>query len=299
MSKLTRRHFLRTSAATAAALAGLPNAMVAETQRPGRSATDWVTLGKSGLKVTRLGFGTGTNGGEVQRSLGQKEFTRLVRHAYERGIRFFDTSGNYDQMHEMLVKALEGVDRGTYAMQTKMEWPNDPNPWDDINRFRKELRTDYLDSFLLHAVSTGDWADKLKRQMDIISEAKQKQVIRAKGVSVHGLLPLRATSESGWADVSLLRVNHNGLFMDNLVEKWAGQADVNECVTNIRKIHRSGSGVIGMKLIGNGDFTDPAQRDASIKFVMGLDCVDAVVIGFKSPAEVDEVIDSMNKHLSA
>jgi len=298
MCKLTRRHFLQASAVTAA-FASMPNAVSQEAARAERAATDWVTLGRSGIKVTRLGLGTGTNGGEVQRSLGQTQFTRLVRHAYDRGIRFFDTADVYDQLHEMLAKALEGVDRDTYVIQTKVECTKDSDPWDDIGRFRKELKTEYFDSILIHAVGTEDWPGRFNRQMDILSEAKEKKAIRAKGVSVHGLLPLRATAGCEWVDVSLVRVNHNGAYMDNLVERWAAKGDVDECVANVRKIHNSGSGVIGMKLIANGDFTDSAQRDASIKFVMGLDCVDAVVIGFKTPAEIDEVIECMNRYLNA
>src|SRR5687768_11013391 len=74
-------------------------------------ATEWVTLGKSGVKVTRLAFGTGSNGGRVQRQLGQEEFTRLVRYAYDRGIRFFETAESYGQMHQMLGIALKGISR--------------------------------------------------------------------------------------------------------------------------------------------------------------------------------------------
>ncbi len=299
MSKLNRRDFLRSGVAAASIAAGVPAVWSAEPSQKKRAATDWVALGKSGVKVTRLGLGTGTNGGEVQRNLGQKEFTRLVRHAYERGVRFFDTADNYDQMHEMLVKALEGIDRDTYTIQTKMKWGNNRDPWTEIDRFRKELKTDYFDSFLLHCVSTDDWPDALKRQMDTLCEAKDKDAVRSMGASVHGTRGLDAMTKTTWPDVALLRVNHNGAHMDTVENKWGLVGDVEQCVTDIRKIHDNGTGVIGMKLIANGDFKDPAQREAAIKYVMQLDCVDAVVIGFKTTAEIDEAIENMNKYLSA
>jgi hypothetical protein len=106
-------------------------------------------------------------------------------------------------------------------------------------------------------------------------------------------------AQINWMDTALLRVNHNGTHMDNEQNKWSQPADVEECVNHIQTIHNKGTGVIGMKIIGNGDFTDPALRDASIKFVMGLDSVDAIVIGFKSTEEIDEAIERMNTHLNA
>lgn len=296
MSQITRRHFLQTGAAAVGALTGLS---AFSQEKALRSATDWVTLGKSGVKVTRIGIGTGSNGGRVQRELGQKAFTELVRHAYDRGIRLFDTADNYEGMHEMLAEALKGIDRDTYTIQTKMKIGGNPNPWESIDRFRKELNSDYFDSFLMHCATQSNWTEILQRQMDILAEAKEKQAIRSHGASVHGTLALKEMTSSNWMDVSLLRVNHNGTKMDNLEDDWNKNGNVEECVAQIRKIHDSGSGVIGMKIIGNGDFTDPEVRDASFKYVMNLDCVDAVIIGFKSPAEIDEAIERMNHHLNA
>jgi predicted aldo/keto reductase-like oxidoreductase len=296
MTNITRRHFLRSSAAAMGALTGVH--VFAQEQNAKRSATDWVTLNKSGVKVTRLGMGTGTNGGSVQRTLGQEKFTALVRHAYDRGVRFFDTADNY-QIHDMVAKALEGIDRETYAIQTKMNFHREPDAWKNIDRFRKELKTDYFDSFLLHCATSQNWTDELKRQMDTLHEAKDKGAIRSHGASVHGLLALDDMTTSNWMDVSLLRVNHNGTKMDNWEDDWNKKGDVEHVIKNIRKIHDSGSGVIGMKIVGNGDFTSFEERDKSVQFVMGLDCVDAIIVGFKSPEEIDEMIELMDKHLNS
>src|SRR5579863_487657 len=111
MIRSTRRDFLKTGVA-ATVLSGMGGAAMAQTAK--RSATDWVTLGKSKVKVTRLAFGTGTASGRVQRELGQPEFTRLVRYAYDRGIRFFETAESYHGMPEMLAIALQGLPRDSY-----------------------------------------------------------------------------------------------------------------------------------------------------------------------------------------
>ncbi|MBI1389601.1 MAG: aldo/keto reductase [bacterium] len=297
MSKLTRRAFIHQSAIALGAAAG-SRSFAAETVAR-RSAVDWVTLGKSGVKVTRLGMGTGTNSGAIQRELGQAGFTRLVRHAYDRGIRFFDTADNYDGMHEMLAEALKGVDRDTYVIQTKMKWHGDYVPQKEIDRFRKELNTDYFDSFLLHCTTSGKWTDELRPMMDGLEEAKAREAIRSHGASAHGLNPLADMHGCPWLDVALVRVNHDGTHMDGPTGEWTEAGRRDEALGHIRKIHAQGSGVIGMKLIGNGEFTDAERRDRSIKFVTQLDCVDAFIIGFKTTDEIDEAIERIDTHLNS
>ncbi|HOJ60880.1 MAG TPA: aldo/keto reductase [bacterium] len=298
MSTITRRDFLKHGAALTGVLAG-SRWVQAETAKVKRSATDWVPLGRSRMRVTRLGIGTGTNGGQVQRDMSQEAFTAMIRHAYDRGIRFFDTADNYREMHERLAAALKGIDRESYTIQTKMNWHRDQDVNQTIDRFRKELQTDYFDSFLLHCLMSSNWQEELKPIMDGLEEAKSKQWILTHGASCHGLNALRALPGVSWLDVALLRVNHDGTHMDGPKGDWAEPGLRDEAVAEIRKIHDSGTGVIGMKLIGNGDFAEKSRREESIKFVMGLDCVDAVIIGFKSPAEIDEAIELMDKYLNA
>ena len=255
-------------------------------------------LGKSGVKVTRLAFGTGTFGGKVQRELGQAEFTKLVRYAYDQGIRFFETAQNYAGMHDMLRIALNGIPRDSYRLMTKYRLQQTDSPEVVIDRYRKELNTDYFDVLLLHCVRTADWAEQFKPARDVFDEVKQKKIILAHGASCHGLLPLRAFPDQKWLDVSLNRVNFNGTKMDNLRDDGS-PGDVPEVTKHLAAIHGQGTGTIGMKIMGEGDFTTPEKRDASIKFVMNLGTVDAVTIGFKSPAEIDEAIGRINRHLNA
>jgi aryl-alcohol dehydrogenase-like predicted oxidoreductase len=262
-----------------------------------RSATDWVTLGNSGVKVTRLAFGTGTRGGTIQREIGQDGFTRLVRHAYDRGIRFFETADSYQGMPEMLAIALKGIPRDTYRLMTKMG-PRQPDPAASIDKLRTALGSDYIDIVLLHALRTAEWAQEREPTRDALSEAKQKKIVLAHGASVHGLVPLRTCLGAKWLDVALLRINHNGTLMDNL-RGDAETGDVPEVATHAREIHGQGIGVLGMKIMGEGRFTTPEERDASIKYIIGLGVVDATTIGYKSPAEIDEAIERINTHLNA
>jgi 1-deoxyxylulose-5-phosphate synthase len=293
-----RRNFLKSglAAAVAAGVAGAVPRRVGQ-----RSATEWVTLGKSGVKVTRLALGTGTYGGSVQRKLGQEEFTRVVRHAYDRGIRFFETADAYAGMPQMLAEALKGIPRDSYRLMTKYRLVDAgvADPLAVVDRFRKDLNTDYFDILLMHCVRSARWPEELKRLQDALSEAKSKQIIRAHGASVHGLLPLRAFPGNPWLDVALMRINHTGTRMDTLQSRDTNDlGNVEEVVAHARKIHAQGTGVLGMKLVGEGTFRTPEERDRSLRFVMGLGAVDAVTIGFKSTAEVDEAIERMNRVLN-
>ena len=299
MSELSRRDFLRGTLA-AGVVAGTPGWSRADAAAK-RSATDWVTLGNSGVKVTRLAFGTGTYGGRVQRELGQEQFTRLVRHAYDRGIRFFETADAYSEMHEMLANALRGVPRDSYRLMTKYRLREPEDPKTTIDRFRRELSSEYFDVLLLHCVRVPDWADQFKRLRDALSEAKHRKIILAHGASCHGLLPLRAfPASTEWLDVALLRINHDGTRMDTLRQVDSDDlGDVSEVVGHIKAIREKGTGVIGMKVMGEGQFRTPEQRDASMRFVTRLGAVDAITIGYKSEAEIDEAIERLDAHLNS
>jgi predicted aldo/keto reductase-like oxidoreductase len=299
MSRCTRRDFLRTAAG--AGILASTGGLALPAKAAKRSATDWVTLGNSGVKVTRLAFGTGTFGGKVQRELGQEEFTKLVRHAYDRGIRFFETAENYQGMHQMLGTALKGIPRDSYRLMTKYRLKNTDDPKVVIDRYRRELNSEYFDILLLHCVRTADWPEQFKPVRDQFSEAKEKKVILAHGASAHGLLPLRQfPANTNWLDVALLRVNHDGTRMDFLAPgDGPEKGDVREVTSHIKTVRGKGTGVIGMKLMGEGQFTTPEQRDASLKYVVKLGTVDAMTIGYKSPAEIDEAIERINTHLNS
>ena len=297
MSHSSRRDFLKQTIA-AGVLAGVaPKILPAIPAK--RTAIDWVPLGNSGVKVTRLAFGTGTHGGRVQRELGQEQFTKLVRYAYEHGIRFFETAESYQGMPQMLSIALKGLPRDSYRLMTKMRSANANDLPTAVDRLRAQLGTEYIDITLLHCVRTKGWAEEFKPIRDTFSEAKAKKQILAHGASCHGTLPLSDFPGNKWLDVALLRVNHDGTKMDTLRGDDREPGDVPKITATISQVHGQGTGVIGMKTMGEGRFITPEQRDSSIKFVMGLGTVDAITIGYKSTDEIDEAIERINTHLNA
>jgi aryl-alcohol dehydrogenase-like predicted oxidoreductase len=295
MGYVTRRDFLRAGLG-AAALAGASRSLSAFA--PQRSATDWVTLGNSGVKVTRLALGTGTYGGRVQRELGQEAFTSLVRHAYDRGIRFFETAEGYSGMPEMLGIALKGLPRDSYRLMTKFSMRGDLQA--KFDRARTALNTDYFDILLMHCMRSPTWADDGKAMRDGLSEAKSKKMLMAHGASCHGLQALGSLPGDKWLDVALMRMNHKGVRMDTPnMNDTDDLGDVPRVVAQAKKIRAQGTGILSMKLVGEGQFTNADDREAALKFVIGQGLADAVTIGYKSPAEIDEAIDRVDRTLNA
>src|SRR5690242_7007966 len=187
MSHCSRRDFLKTGL-VAGTLAATGKLSVGATQQ---TATDWVTLGKSGVKVTRLAFGTGTASGRVQRELGQDQFNRLVRYAYDKGIRFFETAESYGEMHKMLGIALKGIPRDSYRLMSKVTTRPGVNPQEKIDELRTLAQTDYFDVMLLHYQHVATWPTDTARWQDGLLEAKSKKALIGHGASVHGLPALR------------------------------------------------------------------------------------------------------------
>jgi predicted aldo/keto reductase-like oxidoreductase len=294
---LSRRQFLERSAAAAGALLFSPAAALHARAAAKRTAVDQVTLGQTGLRLSRLGFGTGSNGGAVQYALGQEAFNKLIRHAYDQGITYFDCAQAY-KTFDWIGDAIKGLPREKLFLQSKV--PGKPEQvLETIDRHRKVFDTDYVDSMLIHCMVKDRWTDEWKRIMDAFDEAKQKKWIRAKGVSCHSLPALRAATASNWTEVHLVRVNPQASHIDGMAEAWDQPGrDLTPVLKELKTMRAKGRGVIGMKIIGNGDFTQPADREKSIRFAMSRPELDAVVIGFKSAAEIDEAIKRVNQALA-
>lgn len=293
MSHISRRHFLKAGVA-AGALAGV-GALPLEAERA--TATNWVTLGKSGVKVTRLAFGTGTFNGRVQRDLGQAGFTTLVRYAYDRGIRFFETAQAYPQMQEMLGIALKGLPRDSYVLMSKVT-TDDADPQATVDEMRRQMQTDYVDIMLMHVQHTSTWPTDSQRWQDGLSEMQHKEVIRSHGASIHGLPALRQVPDNKWLQIAMIRMNHKGAHMDTEDPRAHVPGNVDEVVQHVHQARKAGLGVISMKLIGEGSFTDRADRQASMRFAFRNAGVNTVTVGYKSTAEVDEAIENVNLALA-
>jgi predicted aldo/keto reductase-like oxidoreductase len=297
---VSRRQFLQTSAALAGAAALSPWADAAAPAKV-RTATDLVSLGSTGLKISRLGMGTGSENGRTQKALGKEGFITLIHYAFDKGITHFDTCDRYDTMPWM-ADALKGLPREKLFLQSKIT--NQPaDILGAIDAERKRLQTDYIDSMLIHSQTVAGWTalESWKRIMDGFTQAKEKKWILARGTSCHNLPALTDAVGSDFHDVHLVRINPQGKYVDGPSGKGYTAAEtfpIEPVLAQLKIMKARGRGIIGMKIMGNGLFTTPQDREKSIRFAMGRPEIDAVVIGFKSTQEIDEAIDRINRALA-
>lgn len=294
-----RRQFIQATVAAAATLVA-PWGAAQGAPAAKRSAADQVVLGKTGLKLSRLGFGTGAQGAR-QRSLGKDNFIKLVHYGYDHGLTYLDCAERYPTF-DWMGDAIKGLPREKLFIQSKI--PGQPaDVLAAIDRHRKNFNTDYIDSLLIHNQQTAGWGamDSWKRIMDGFEQAKEKKWIKTKGVSCHNLPALRSATTCDFNEVHLVRVNPQGKFTDGPSGRGFDPGETNDIapvMTEIKAMHAKGRGIIGMKLIGNGLFTDPAEREKSIRFAMGCREIDAVVIAFVNTAEIDEAIARIDRALA-
>jgi len=293
---IQRRTFLSTAAAGAAG--ALIPGRLAQAAQPKAGATGIVPLGKH-LKVTRIGFGTGMKGWmreTNQTRMGKEKFEALLRYAYDEEVRLFDMADLYGT-HPYVRRAMKGKPRDSYALISKIWWrpkglPEEDRPDADvcIKRFLKELETDYIDLVQLHCVTSPTWPKELKKQMNIMAKLKEKGLIRAHGVSVHSLGALSAAAAEPWVDVVHARVNLHEIRTDGPMDK---------VVPVLKKMHAAGKGIIGMKLIGEGQFgDDDKKKDDSVRFALSTGCIDAMIVGFEKTGHIDDFKGRVKKALA-
>ena len=283
---MRRREFVlgtaRTAGAAWLASQGMARVMQALPTLSRRfTAADTVTLGKTGIQTSRLAMGTGTvgfGGRSHQTSLGMEGLPDLLLNGYDQGLRFFDSADAYGS-HPHVAKALKHVSRGKVTVLTK-SWARDAaTARADLDRFRRELGTDQIDICLMHCLTEGDWTERYRGVMDVLSDAKQKGIIRAHGCSCHSIEALRAAAKSPWVEVDLVRINPIGSHMD---------ADPETVVGVLRQMKASGKGIIGMKILGQGDLR--TRQDEAIKYALSLGVLDAFTIGAESKTEQADLI---------
>jgi aryl-alcohol dehydrogenase-like predicted oxidoreductase len=277
-------------------MAGVPLARAAESKPACFDPYETVSLGKTGIKVSRFCMGTGVHGGNRESNhtrMGKEKLEALLHGAYDRGVRLFDLADLYGT-HPYLLPAMKGIPRDNYQVITKIWFrdggiPEKERPGADVvvQRFLKEIGTDYLDLVLLHCVESGSWPDELRKQMDLLAKLKQKGAIRAHGVSCHSIPALEAAAKEPWVDSVHARINPYGMSMD-------GEPD--KVVPVLKQLHAAGKGVVGMKIIGEGRLrNDEEKRNESARFVLGLGCVDVLNIGFEKVEEIDDFAARVKK----
>ena len=222
----------------------------------------------------------------------------MVRYAYDRGIRFFETAESYGDMHRMLGVALKGIPRDSYRLMSKVTTHDGVDPQQKLDELRKLANTDYFDVMLLHWQHVSSWPTDSARWQDGILKAQSKKEITVRGASVHGLPALRQVPDNKFLEVAMIRMNHKGTAMDAEDYNTAGPGNVGEVVTHVKQVRKNGMGVISMKLIGEGRFTNREDRQAAMKFAFKNAGVDCVTVGYKNTAEIDEAIENLNLALA-
>lgn len=290
--KIPRRTFLGSSILGVGELLLGGRTSAAETPpTSGFDPYEKVQLGKTGLKVSRVGLGTGMRGSNRQSNqtrLGKDKFSELIGGCFDRGINLFDMADLYGT-HPYLIPALKGIPRDQFVIVSKI-WlhrggipePQDQRPDVDetVHRFLKEIGTDYIDLILLHCMTDKDWPTRFEQPMNLLDGMKKKGLIRAHGVSCHSLDALKTAAAEPWVDSVHARINPYGASMD-------GEPEV--VVPVLEDIHAAGKGVVGMKLIGEGKFRDSdLKRNHAVEFVLNLGSVDTMVVGFENLGEVDD-----------
>ncbi len=293
--RIARRDLLKGTLAGAGAVAlgacrGAGTDIAAGTASTTFDPYERVALGKTGIRVSRVGFGTGMRGGKRQSHqtrLGKKGLETLLRESYDRGVRYFDLADMYGS-HPFIPGALGKLPRDSYVLLTKI-WvrpggipePERPDADAVVERFRKELQTDVIDLVLIHCMTDADWNVKQRKQMDILATLKAKGIIRAHGVSIHSLPALEACATEPWVDSVNARINPYGVKMDD--------KDPEKVAAVLAKIRAAGKGIVGMKLVGEGTFRDDEEKkNRSIAFVLQRGLADTMAVGYENLAELDD-----------
>lgn len=278
---MLRRNFLRTAATTAGAvnLAQFPYHLYAGPTK--KSATDRVKLGPAKVELSRLAMGTGTNGAggssNQTKKLGVEGLANLFKAGYDLGVTFWDCADQYGT-HPHAKAALKYVKRENVTILTKTHANTEAEMRADLDRFRRELGTDYLDIVLLHCMLDDNWNQRKRGAMNVLEEAKAKGIIRTKGVSCHTLGALKTAAAEPWVEVDLARINPAKIAMD---------ADPATVLAILKQMKADGKGIIGMKILGAGRLRD--KVDESLQFALAQDCIDCFTIGSESIAELTDL----------
>jgi len=287
MTNFTRRQFIQTGlAGTIVTCAGLSSLIDPDTKE---YMIDEVELGKTGLRLSRLAFGMGSRGGNHesnQTRMGMNKFIEMMQYGYDRGVRFFDTADTYGS-HANVKEALKLIPRESVKIQSKIWLMNSdgivqkPIP-ETLDRFRKEMNTDYIDILLLHCLTNRNWPHQHARIMDALLEAKEKGIVKKVGISAHNFQAMEIAADHEWVDIMLARINHNGDHMDNTPAL---------VMALLERAKNNGKGIIGMKIFGDGRLVDEASREKSLNYVIRSGNIHALTIGMESIEQVKDNVD--------
>lgn len=277
---MQRRDFIKAGLLAGGALAA--GGRVVHAAGSVKRATDLITLGPDKIRLSRLAMGTGTKGRggttNQTRQLGIQGLADLLQAGFDNGLTYIDSADAYGS-HPHVKEALKRIPREKVVIMTKTRSRTAEAMRADLDRFRQELGTEYLDIVLLHAEMNANWPELRAGAMDVLSEARQKGIVRTHGISCHSIAALRTAAKTDWVHVDLARINPEEVMMD---------ADPATVISVLREMKAAGKGVIGMKILGEGAMRD--RVDAGLKHVLALDCVDCFTIGAETREEQADLI---------
>jgi 1-deoxyxylulose-5-phosphate synthase len=282
-NQTNRREFLQQTMAAAAA-ATLPTTMLGTGVR---RASDVIELGPSKVRFSRMAVGTGTYGAghssNQLRKLGVEGVADMLVDAYEKGVFTWDTSDGYGT-HAAIKLALKKVPRDKVTIMTKTPDYSAANLKPDLDRFLLEMDTDYIDLVLLHSRVRFDWDTLDKPMMDVLSEAKEKKIVRTMGISVHSLDAMRTAAKSPWLEVAMVRINPTGTRMDAAPDK---------VLPVMEELKAAGKGIVGIKVLGEGTLKN--RIDECLLFALNKSPAHCFSIGCESKAEFKDNFDRIEK----
>ncbi len=276
---MKRRNFIKYSIAGSALLSAFPYHVFAGTKK--LYPYDRVILGKTGIEISRMAMGTGTNGwggsSNQSRQLGIKGMADLLQAGFDSGITFWDSADQYGT-HANMKEALKKIDRDKVVILTKTNSHNYKNVKADLDRFRSEIGTDRIDIVLLHAITDPNWTVNMKGAMEALSEAKEAGIIRSHGISCHSIGALEAAADSPWVEVDLARYNPGGVSMD---------ADIDRVQKVLGRMKDNGKAIIGMKVYGAGKLTH--KKDECLQFHTAARFIDGFTLGIENIEQLRDV----------
>ena len=231
----------------------------------------YVTLGKTGLKIARLGFG----GIPIQKI--DAEGTRVLMHKMrDMGINYIDTARGYTVSEEYLGYALEGI-REDFIVATKSMSRDKESMARDIDISLKNLRTDYIDLYQIHN-ATPEQLDQVCAPggaLEALLEAKAAGKIRHIGLTAHGLETFKKALDMDWVETFM--------FPYNIVE--------NQAESLIRKCKAKNIGFICMKPLAGGAIEDATL---ALRYICANDAVTVVIPGMAEEKELEQNLAAVN-----
>lgn len=240
-------------------------------------------LGKSNIEVSRLCFGSLTMT-KSQVNLSPKESGELLNFGFENGINFIDTAELYENYHQIR-EVFKYQKRENLVISSKTYAYTKEGARDSLNKYLKELKTDYADIFLLHEQESELTLKGHYEALEELWKLKEKGYIKSVGISTHKIKGVEAARKFKEIDIIHPMTNLEGLgILDGTIK---------EMMEQIRLAKESGIGIYAMKVLGGGHLI--SKNEEAIKWAVNQEEFDSIAIGMQSKSEILANTSLINK----